>query len=372
MGFWDKLKGELIDVIEWLDSSSDTMVYRFERYGNEIKNGAKLTVRESQVAVFINEGALADVFPPGMYTLETANIPILSTLKGWKHGFKSPFKAEVYFVNTKLFTNQKWGTPNIFYLRDQDFGRVSLRAFGTYTFKVTDASMFIKNVVGTNDDFKADAVAGEIRSMIVTRFIESVGESKLSLLDFASNYKKLSEFTEAKLKGELAGYGIEVTKFLISSISLPEELQKKLDEGTGMNMLGDMNKYQQMKSADAMTNIASNKTVGGGIEGMMGMAMMNQMMQNQQNQHSYQNQQNNQNVAPPPMPPQSAYYVSINGQQQGPFGLQILQQMVAQNQLTPKTYVWKQGMAAWSLASDVPEIAALFGAAPPPPPPPMM
>jgi len=367
MGFWDKVKGELIDVIEWLDSSSDTLVYRFERYGNEIKNGAKLTVRESQVAVFINEGTLADVFPPGMYTLETSNIPILSTLKGWKHGFKSPFKAEVYFVNTKMFTNQKWGTPNVFYVRDQDFGRVSLRAFGTYTFKVSDASMFIKNVVGTDDEFKTDEVSGELRSMIVTRFIESVGESKISLLDFASNYKKLSDFTQIKLKEELTNYGVEVTKFLISSISLPEELQKKLDEGTGMNMLGDMNKYQQMKTADAMSNVANNKTTGGGIEGMMGMAMMNQMMQNQQNN---QNNQNYQNAAPPP-PPQVLYYVSVNGQQQGPFGMQILQQMVSQNQLTKQTFVWKQGMAAWAAANDVAELSLLFGAMPPPPPPPM-
>jgi membrane protease subunit (stomatin/prohibitin family) len=363
MGFWDKIKGELIDIIEWLDPSNDTLVYRFERLNNEIKNGAKLTVRESQVAVFINEGELADVFPPGMYTLETSNLPILSTLKGWKYGFNSPFKAEVYFVNTKMFTNQKWGTPNVFYVRDQDFGRVSLRAFGTFTFKVADASKFIKNVAGTSNEFTTDQVNGELKSMIVTRFIESIGESKLSLLDFAAEYKKLSDFTQEKLKTELTDYGLEVTKFLISSISLPEELQKKLDEGTGMNMLGDMNKYQQMKMADSMSNVANNKTQGGGIEGMMGMAMMQQMMN--QNQNNQQNQQQN---FPPP-PPQIMFYVSLNGQQQGPFDLNTLQKMAGQNQLTKQTFVWKQGMAGWLAAGEVAELSVVFGAVPPPPPP---
>ncbi|MEA3451380.1 MAG: SPFH domain-containing protein, partial [Bacteroidota bacterium] len=252
MGLWDKVKGELIDIIEWIDESSDTLVFRFERYGNEIKNGAKLVVRESQVAVFINEGELADVFPPGTYTLETQNLPILSTLKGWKHGFKSPYKAEVYFVSTRLNKNNKWGTPNAFYIRDQDFGRVSLRAFGTYTFKVGDAAKFIKNVSGTEGEFTTDEVSGELRSLIVTRFIDAVGESKLSLLDFASNYKDLSDFCQKKLQEEFVDYGLKVQKFLISSINLPEELQKKLDMGTGLNMVGDMDKYQQMKMADAM------------------------------------------------------------------------------------------------------------------------
>lgn len=367
MGLWDKLKGELIDIIEWTDSSDDTMVYRFERLNNEIKNGAKLTVRESQVAVFINEGQLADVFPPGMYTLHTSNLPILSTLKGWKHGFNSPFKAEVYFVNTKLFTNLKWGTPNVFYIRDQDFGRVTLRAFGTYSMKITDAAKFIRNVAGTDGEFTTDEVTGELRSLIVTQFIAAIGESGLSLLDFASSYKKLSDFCEKKLSEEFIEYGLEIPKFLISSISLPEELQKRLDEGTGMNMLGDMNKYSQMKSAEAMTEAAKNQGgMGGGMENMMGMAMMQQMMNQQQNQQpQYQQQQS----APPP-PPVVSYYVSMNGQQAGPFNMQQLQQMAQQNQLTRQSLVWKQGMAAWTAAGEVTELGSLFGAVPPPPPPP--
>ncbi|OQX98587.1 MAG: antifreeze protein [Bacteroidetes bacterium 4572_117] len=366
MGLFDKLKGELIDIIEWLDSSNDVMVYRFERQGNEIKNGAQLTVRESQVAVFINEGEVADVFPPGRYELTTQNLPILSTLKGWKHGFNSPYKAEVYFLNTKKYTNMKWGTPNVFYIRDADFGRVSLRAFGTYTIKISDPVKFIKEVSGTDGEFTTDEIASELRSMIVTRFIDAVGESKLALLDFAQNYKDLSEFCQTKLGGEFVDYGLDISKFLISSISLPEALQKKLDEGTGMNMLGDMNKYSQMKGADAMENASGNTGGGGGMENVMGMAMMQQMMnQNQQN-----NQQNNQNINMPPPPPTIQYFVSVNGQQTGPFNVSALQQMISQGQLTKETFVWKQGMQGWIAAGQVPEVASLFGAVPPPPPPP--
>jgi len=368
--FWDKLKGELIDIIEWIDQTNDTLVYRFERYGNEIKNGAKLIVRESQVGVFINEGELADVFPPGTYTLETQNLPILSTLKGWKYGFKSPFKAEVYFVSTRLFKAMKWGTPNVFYVRDQDFGRVSLRAFGTYTFKVTDAAKFIKNVSGTDGEFSTEEVTEELRSLIVTRFIDAVGESKLSLLDFAQNYKDLSEFCEKKLKEEYVDYGLDIAKFLINSINLPEELQKKLDMGTGMNMIGDMNKYQQMKMADSMEKAAENQggAGGGGMENMFGMAMMNQMM----NQNMNQNKQNYQQPVMPP-PPMVQFFAVVNGAQQGPFGVEQLQQMIGQNIVTTQTMVWKQGMANWSAANSVPELAALFmPIAPPPPPPPPM
>ncbi len=364
MGIFDFFKGEFIDIIEWTDSTDDTMVYRFERKDNEIKNGAKLTVRESQTAVFVNEGQLADIFPPGMYTLTTQNLPILSTLKGWKYGFSSPFKAEVYFLNMKKFTNQKWGTPNVFYVRDADFGRVSLRAFGTYTMRVADPAKFIKEVVGTKDEFTTEDIQGELRSMVITRFIDAVGESKIPLLDFAQNYKNLSDFCQNKLGEEFLEYGLEITKFLISSINLPEELQKRLDEGTGMNMLGDMNKYQQMKMGDALGN---SEGTSGGAENMMGMMFMQQMMNNQNQQKTSPQTQN-----PPPPPPSSKYFVSVNGQQMGPFDITGLQQMVMNNQLNRNTYVWKEGMANWALAGQVTELSVIFGATPPPPPPPQM
>ena len=370
MGFWDKVRSELIDIIEWTDSSHDTMVYRFERHDNEIKNGAQLIVRESQAAVFINQGKMADIFPPGQYELQTKNLPILSTLKGWKYGFDSPFKAEVYFVNTKKFTSQKWGTPNPFYIRDADFGRVTLRSFGTYTMKISDPAKFVKEIVGTDDNFSTSEINDELRSLIVTEFIDAVGESKIPLLDMAQNYKDISEFCQKKLGTEFTEYGLEITKFRVSSINLPEKLQAQLDEGTGMNMLGDMNKYQQMKSAEAMEGAAKNPGMGGGMEGMMGMAMMQQMMNQNQMQQNQRNVQNQSAGGPPPPPQGPKYFVSVNGQQQGPFAMENLQAMISQNTFNKETFVWKEGMSGWKKAGEVADVAALFGATPPPPPPP--
>ncbi len=363
MGLFSFIKSELIDIIEWLqDGDSDVMVYRFERHDNEIKNGAKLIVRESQTAVFINEGKMADIFGPGSYTLETKNLPILTTLKGWKYGFDSPFKAEVYFVNMKRFTNLKWGTPNLFYIRDKDFGRVSIRAFGTYSMRVNAPEKFITEVVGTSAEFSTDEIRDELRSMIVTKFIDAVGESGIPLLDFAQNYSDLSEFCQKKLASEYLQYGLEITGFAINSINLPENLQAKLDEGTGMNMIGNVNRYTQMKTADGIFAAGNNPNSGGGMDGMLGMAMMQQMMQ--QKQQPY-----NQQSAPPPPPTGSQYFVSVAGQQQGPFDLNTLRQLIAQQQINQQTYVWKQGMANWEAAMQVPEVASLFGSIPPPPPP---
>lgn len=385
MGLFDKakelIKGELIDVVEWLDNSQNIILHRFDRRNDgAIKNGAQLTVRESQVAVFVNEGEIGDIFTPGRYELTTNNLPILTKLKSWKYGFDSPFKCEVYFINTKVFTAQKWGTPANFYVRDQDFGRVTIRAFGTYSMQVTDAAKFIQKLSGTNGEYTTNDIADELRSIIVTNLVSTIGESGKSLLDFAAEQSKMSKVVEQRINSE-SDYGITFTKFLISSITLPEELQKKLDEGTGMNMLGDMNKYQQMSMADAMKAAASNPGNGGGGQGMMEMMMMNNMMQNQQMQQQMLQQQMMQNqgygqagygqAAPPPPPPMSQYYVAVNGQQQGPFPLQTLQQMAAQGQFTPSTQVWKQGMATWAAASTVAELSQVFGAVPPPPPPAM-
>lgn len=387
MGLFDKarelIKGELIDVVEWLDNSQNIILHRFDRRNDgAIKNGAQLTVRESQVAVFVNEGEIGDIFTPGRYELTTNNLPILTKLKSWKYGFDTPFKCEIYFINTKVFTAQKWGTPANFYVRDQDFGRVTIRAFGTYSMQVTDAAKFIQKLSGTNGEYTTNDIADELRSIIVTNFVSTIGESGKSLLDFAAEQSKMSKVVEQRINSE-SDYGLTFTKFLISSITLPEDLQKKLDEGTGMNMLGDMNKYQQMSMSDAMKAAASNPGNGGGGQGMMEMMMMNNMMQNQQMQQQMMQQQMMQNQGygqagygqaappPPPPPPMAQYHVYINGQQQGPFPLQTLQQMAAQGQFTPSTQVWKQGMAGWAAASTVAELSQVFGAVPPPPPPAM-
>lgn len=380
MGLLDWAKSQFIDVIEWQDQTNDTLLHQYDCRGNEIKNGAQLIVRESQAAVFVKEGELGDVFSPGKYTLDTNNMPILTSLKSWKYAFNSPFKAEVYMVNTKVFTAQKWGTPNVFYVRDQDFGRVSLRAFGTYSFRVADPGMFVQKISGTKSEFRVNEIAEELRSLIITNLIAAIGESKVSLLDLAAHYKTLGDLCIKSLN--TSDYGLQFTQFLINSISLPEELQKKLDEGTGMNMLGDMNKYQQMSMADAMKTAAANPGGGGGgMEGMMGMMMMNNMMNQQMQQQQMQQQMMNQQMmnqggygqpygqaAPPPPPMASSYYAYINGQQAGPFPIPTLQQMAAQGSFTPETQVWKQGMPGWAAANTVPELASVFGATPPPPP----
>ncbi|HMS52431.1 MAG TPA: SPFH domain-containing protein, partial [Chitinophagales bacterium] len=225
MGFFDKFRGEFIDIIEWLDSSQDTMVYRFERHNNEIKNGAKLVVRETQIAVFVDEGRIADVFQPGTHSLVTSNLPVLSTLRGWKYGFESPFKCEVYFVNTKIFTDNKWGTKNPIMMRDAEFGMVRLRAFGNYSMRIQDAPKFISEIVGTNGHFTVENIAEQLKNIIITRFTDTVGESKIPVLDLASNYDDLSKFMEQKICPEFEVYGLELTKLLVENISLPPEVE---------------------------------------------------------------------------------------------------------------------------------------------------
>lgn len=367
MGLFDKIKGEFIDIIEWLDTSNNTMIYRFDRHGNEIKNNAKLTVRESQVAVFINEGQIADVFEPGMYTLSTQNLPILSTLKGWKYGFNSPFKAEVYFVNTKNFTDLKWGTKNPIMMRDADFGIVRIRAFGSYCVRIRNAAKFIKEIAGTDGRFTTEEINEQLKNIIITRFTDILGESKIPVLDLASNYNEMSEFISKKIANEFDEYGLEVTKFLIENVSVPPEVEAAIDKRSSMGAVGNLNAYMQFQTANALENAA--KTGGeanAGIGMGMGFAMANQMagMFNQQ-----QNQQNQNQQVPPPPPGQILYYVAVNGQQTGPYNLQQLSQMAQQGSFNAQTLVWKQGMAQWTQAGTVYELSQVFQQVPPPPPP---
>ncbi len=364
MGIWNKLKGELIDIIEWIDPTNDTMVYRFERYNNEIKNGAKLTVRESQVAIFINEGQIADIFNPGMYSLSTSNLPILSTLKGWKYGFNSPFKAEVYFLNTKNFVDLKWGTPNPVMLRDPEFGPVRIRAFGNYSIQIVDPAKFVKGIVGTDGSFTTHKISEQLKTIAITRFTDSLGESKLPVLDMAANYDELSRFCEEKMKPEFGEYGLDLTKFLVANISLPPEVEAALDKRTSMGIIGDMGKYVQYQTGESMVAAANNPSGGGAATGMglgMGFGMANQMvnvMQNNQGQ-----------AVPPPVPPVLTFHAVINGQQAGPFDLNTLNAMVQQNQISRETLVWRQGMPTWIAAGQISELTQIFGAVPPPIPP---
>src|SRR5215813_9507957 len=272
MGIFDRLSpsSQFIEVIEWLDDSSNTLLYRFPVKDQEIKNGAQLIVRESQVAVFVHEGQIADQFPPGRYTVDGGNTPILSKIGAWKYGFNSPFKAEVYFVNTKQFTDLKWGTPNPVMMRDSDFGMVRLRAFGIYSIRVSDPQEFIKEIAGTNAHFVTEDIEGQLRRTIVGGFSDALGESKIAALDLASNYDELGNFTRTKLTDEFKSYGLELAKFVIENISLPAEVEAAMDRRTSMGVLGDPGRYAQFQAADAMRDAAQNPSGGAGTGAGLG------------------------------------------------------------------------------------------------------
>lgn len=274
MSIIDKVKeaamNQFIEVIEWLDSTGDTMLYRFPVAGQEIKNGAQLIVRESQAAVFVFEGQVADVFGPGRYTIDGGNTPILSKLGAWKYGFNSPFKSEVYFVNTKQFTDMKWGTSNPVMLRDTDFGIVRLRAFGGYSLRIADPSEFIKQIAGTNAHFQTEDIDGQLKRAIVTEFSDAIGELKIPALDLAAQYKEMGEAIRAKINEEFKGWGLEVIKFFIENISLPPEVEAAMDKRASMGALGDAQKYMQFQAADALRDAAQNEGGGAGLGAGLG------------------------------------------------------------------------------------------------------
>jgi membrane protease subunit (stomatin/prohibitin family) len=295
MGIFDAIRSQFIEVIEWLDDSGNTMLYRFPVNNQEIKNGAKLTVRESQVAVFVFQGQIADVFPPGLHTIDGGNTPVLSKLGAWKYGFNSPFKAEVYFVNTKQFTDLKWGTMNPIMMRDADFGMVRLRAFGIYSMRVTDPRAFIKEAAGTNGRFETEDIEGQLKRTLVSGFTDALGESKIAALDLASNYDELSTFARTKLNEEFKSFGLELTKFFVENISLPPEVEAAMDKRTSMGVIGDVNRYAQFQAADAMRDAANNPSGGAGTGAGLGagFAMGNMMvgqMANAMNQPQQQQQ----------------------------------------------------------------------------------
>ncbi len=274
MSIFDKVKeatfGQFIEVIEWLDESKDTILYRFPVAGQEIKNGAQLIVRESQAAVFVFEGQVADVFGPGRYTIDGGNTPVLSKLGAWKYGFDSPFKAEVYFVNVKQFTDMKWGTANPIMLRDADFGIVRLRAFGAYSLRVADPQTFIKEVAGTNGKFDTEDIDTQLKRAIVTEFSDAIGEMKIPALDLAAQYKELGEAIRAKINEDFKTYGLEVTKFYVENISLPPEVEEAMDKRSSMGALGSAEQYMKFQAADALRDAAQNEGGGAGLGAGLG------------------------------------------------------------------------------------------------------
>lgn len=365
MSIWNRLKKELIDIVQWTDDTSNTLVYRFERYNNEIKWGARLIVREGQSAVFVNMGKIADVFAPGMYTLDTKNLPILSTLQGWKYGFESPFKCEVYFVNTRKFTDQKWGTMNPVILRDPEFGPIRLRAFGTYVFRIADPALFLRDLVGTDARFTTDEIVNQFRNTIVSRVGDALGESKVPVLDLAAHYNELGDFLTGAIAPEFARFGVELSQLLIENVSLPPEVEQALDKRSSMGVIGNLNAYTQYQAAEALRDAAKNPGAAGQMSGIgVGMIMANTMGQTVSGAAA--------SAVPPPIPGGAGpvFHVAINGQATGPFGLDAVRDRVATGQVTRDTLVWKPGLAGWVPASQIPEVAALFPASPPPVPPP--
>jgi membrane protease subunit (stomatin/prohibitin family) len=365
-----KLSQEFIDIVEWIDTTNDTIVHRFERYQNEIKNNAKLVVREGQKAVFVNEGQLADVFNPGTYTLNTNNLPILTTLKGWKYGFDSPFKAEVYFVNTRLFTDEKWGTKNPVMLSDERFGLTEIRAFGTYSFRISDPGKFVVDVVGTDGNFTNYEVNEHLKSLIVTRFTDTVGEANLPLELYAANTSELSETCQEVMKPEFDRIGIELEKFYIENVSMPEELKKEIFEYSRLDKL-DLSKLTQFKAAKAMEAAAKNEggTAGAGMGLGMGFVLAQQMgtLMGQPTQQPFASPQPQGAALPPPMPVQVMYYYAANGQQLGPVSFDKLKELFANRTINRDSLVWKQGLLEWTALKEIEELKAFLGGSTPPP-----
>ena len=363
MGIFDFLSGEFIDVIHWTDDTRDTMVWRFEREGHEIKYGAKLTVREGQAAVFVHEGQLADTFMPGLYMLETNNLPILTTLQHWDHGFRSPFKSEVYFISTRRFTDLKWGTKNPVILRDPEFGPTRVRAFGTYTVKVSDPGRFLVEIVGTDGEFTMDEISYQIRNIIVQEFSRVIANSGIPILDMAANTQDLGRILAEAISETIAAYGLELPELYIENISLPPAVEKALDERTSRGVVGNLDDHLRYKAAEAMSEGgAAGAAMGTGLGAGLGMQMGGMML-------GGQGPWGSRPVAatPPPPPAEHIWHVAKGGATTGPFSKAELGQMVTRGELDRDSWVWTQGQDGWKRAEDT-ELAQLFTVSPPPPP----
>ena len=278
MGLFDYLRTQFLEIIEWQDDSRDTLSWRFPDEDKEIKRGAQLIVRESQVAQFIYLGQFGDTYGPGKHTLTTENIPILSTLKGWKYGFESPFKADVYYVNTRLFTGNKWGTSNPVMMRDPDFGIVRVRAFGTYDFRIVDVKLFLKEVAGTDHQFRLDEFADTMRSRIISVFTDALASAKVPALDVASRYGELGDALLPIINPVIsARYGIEIPSFIVENVSVPPEVEQAIDKRSSMAAIGNLNDYVKMQMAEGMAK-GGGGAGGAAAEIAMGFGLAQQMM----------------------------------------------------------------------------------------------
>ena len=379
MGIIAKLKGELVDIIEWFDDTRSTLAWRFPRYQNEIKNGAELIVREGQQAVFVYRGQIADKFGPGHYQLVTENLPILSTLQGWPHGFRSPFRSEVYFINTKPVTDLRWGTPSPVTVRDPDFTMVQVRANGLCVLRIADPEIFLREVIGTDSQVGTEEISELLRRVITLAFSDMIMATGLGAIDLQGRQVELSDklrdFVQQRVDDE---FGIKIDSVTMN-ITLPEEITQAMTRGVArgveqtryLDNVGPMDRLQQGAAAEAMVEAAKNP--GGGAGTMMGAGMgmalgqqMGQMMGAGQ-QHGYAPGP----PGPPPLPQALQFHAELNGQAAGPLTVDQLRQYVNAGQLTPNSNVWAPGMPNWVPAQSVPALAPLFAAPPPATPPPL-
>lgn len=379
MGLMDKIKGELVDIIEWVDDSRATLAWRFPRYQNEIKNGAQLIVREGQRAVFVYRGKLADTFDPGHYELTTENLPILGTLQGWKHGFNSPFRSEVYFLNTRPVTDLLWGTPQPVTVRDPDFKMVQVRANGMCVVRVADPEVFLREVISTDSSVGIDEITELLRRVIALAFADMVTESKLGAIDLQGHQIELAE----KLRGFVAErvddeYGLAVDSITLT-ISLPDEITQAMTRGVArgveqagyLDNVGPMDRLQQGAAAEAMVAAANNpggSAMGDIMQVGMGVALGGQMA-GQMGNAMAPPASAPAAATPPPLPGQVLFHVEIGGQSSGPFSVDQIRAGVANGQVSAASLVWGEGMATWAAASTVPALAPIFSTPPPMPPP---
>ncbi len=282
MGIFDFIKNEFIEVIDWVDDTNDTVIYKFPDKGDKIMNGAQLTVRESQQVVLMNEGEFGDIYLPGRHELTTSNMPITTTLKSWKYLFDSPFKVDIYYVSTRQFTNLKWGTSNPIIVRDPEFKQVRLRSFGTYTMRVTNPQKFIKEFAGTHPWVRIDAVSEQLRNAIISKLAEGLAEAGISVLDLAANFTEIGEKLKPVFQKEFDIWGIELGQFYIENVTVPEEVEKMLDKTTQLNMMADkLNQFNQMQGGIALENLSENPGAAG-MAGMGAGVILTNMLQQQQ------------------------------------------------------------------------------------------
>jgi membrane protease subunit (stomatin/prohibitin family) len=376
MSLFGKLGGEFVDIVQWTDDRPDILSHRFQRYNNEIKNGARLTVREGQLAVMVNEGQLgkdqvADVFQPGMYELNTKNLPILSTIQGWKYGFDSPFRAEIYFFNTRKFTDLKWGTAGPAIMRDAEFGAVRVTAFGIYSIRLKDPKIFLIDLVGTQEDFTTEDIEANLRGKVGLRVKEVMPEIGVPVVDLSGKVVVVGDKIRERIAPDFERLGLELCEVQVQNIGLPEEVERAIDQQGAMRAIGNMQTFGQYQAAQALRDAARNEGGAGAVLGLGVGSMLGQSLGGvlQQSGQAGGGIGAAPAAAPPPIPGAAMFYVAVNGQQTGPFDLVTLRGHITGGTVTRDMLVWKQGMAAWSKAADQAELAPLFGSMPPPVPP---